>query len=44
MKIKSRAICFALLLTSFDSLVNAQERKMKIYISADMSAPGHAPS
>ena len=36
MKIKSRAICLALWLMSFGNLVNAQERKMKIYISADM--------
>ena len=33
---KSHAICLALLLMSFEIQVNAQERKMKIYISADM--------
>jgi len=33
---KFRAICFALLLMSFANTVKAQERKLKIYISADM--------
>jgi D-amino peptidase len=33
---KSRATCFALLLMSFVITVKAQERKLKIYISADM--------
>src|SRR5688500_19697532 len=33
---KSRPICFVLLLVSLAIAVNAQERKMKIYISADM--------
>src|SRR5919106_5894 len=33
---KSRVICFALLLLSLASTIQAQERKMKIYISADM--------
>src|SRR4030095_14259847 len=36
MKMKSRAICFALLLMSLVITVKAQERKLKIYISADM--------
>ena len=36
LKMKSRVICFALLLMSFAVTVKAQERKMKIYISADM--------
>src|SRR5687768_12647151 len=36
LKMKSRAICLALLLMSFVITVKAQERKMKIYISADM--------
>ncbi len=33
---KSRAICLALLLASFAITIKAQERKIKIYISADM--------
>jgi D-amino peptidase len=33
---KSRAICLALLLFSFATTTNAQNRPMKIYISADM--------
>ncbi|MDQ3665452.1 MAG: M55 family metallopeptidase [Acidobacteriota bacterium] len=33
---KSRAICLAILLMSFGITVGAQERKLKIYISADM--------
>jgi len=33
---KSRALCSVLLLVSFALFVKAQERKMKIYISADM--------
>lgn len=33
---KSRAICLALLLMSFVITVKAQEKKLKIYISADM--------
>src|SRR5687767_10879857 len=33
---KSRAICLALLLFSFATTTNAQNRKLKIYISADM--------
>ena len=33
---KSRTICLALLLLSSFITINAQERKMKIYISADM--------
>ena len=33
---KSRAICLAVLLLSFVVSTQAQERKLKIYISADM--------
>lgn len=33
---KSRAICFTLLLMGFAITIKAQEKKMKIYISADM--------
>src|SRR5918993_4805230 len=36
MKMKSHPICFALLLMSFVISTQAQERKLKIYISADM--------
>jgi D-amino peptidase len=36
LKMKSRAICLALLLISFVITVKAQEKKLKIYISADM--------